>query len=413
MQPDSIFIPLIKIALVLGIMPGAVLYLVLLERKVAAWIQDRLGPNRIGPLGLGHAIADALKLLFKEDVTSPKTDTVLHRLAPIIILIPALCTIAVVPFGDTVTLFGVPVQLQIADVNIGVLYILSVASLGVYGVVLAGWASNSKYAFLGGIRSAAQLLSYEVPLGLSLLGVILLAGSLQLDDIVKEQAGTWFGIVPKWNIFVQPMAFLVFLICAFAETNRAPFDIAEAEQELVAGYHTEYSSIKWVMFFLAEYANMIVSSAVMATLFFGGWHFPYISEPNVTANTHELGTGGWVNAFIKIAVMTTKIGIFIFIFMWVRWTLPRFRFDQLMGLAWKVLVPIALVNLMAVGLTLNYAGRAPAVGSPIPSAVEVVLFVLNILGFALILFVIPWLARGARGQAGAAGRALAASAPGR
>jgi NADH-quinone oxidoreductase subunit H len=395
MSLETLLIPLIKISLVVGGMVGVIMYLIFLERKVAAWIQDRVGPNRVGPMGLLHAVADGLKLLFKEDVVPPGVDRPLYLLAPVVILIPALCTIAVVPFGDVVELFGYHVRLQIADVNIGVLYILAVASLGVYGIVLGGWSSNSKYAFLGGIRSAAQLLSYEVPLGLSLLGVILLAGSLQLDEIVYGQTGAFFW---RWNIFVQPLAFVVFLTCAFAETNRAPFDVAEAEQELVAGYHTEYSSMKWAMFFLAEYANMIVSSAVMATLFFGGWHFPFLAEPTyvpgpdgaLIANPDNLLGDGLPAALVKIGVFCAKVGLFLFLFMWVRWTLPRFKFDQLMGLAWKVLVPLAMANLVVVGLVL-YAG---AVADPhLTLAVRVVLFVLNVVGFVMILFVIPWLSK--------------------
>lgn len=388
---DSIPVSLIKIVVVLAVLMPTVLYLVLVERWVAAWIQDRVGPNRVGPLGLGHAIADAFKLLFKEDVTPPGVDRPIYLLAPIVILVPAFCTIAVIPFADAVTIFGTTTKLQIADINIGALYILSVASLGVYGIVLAGWGSNSKYAFLGGIRSAAQLISYEVPLGLSLLGIVLLAGTLQLDQIVLSQTGTWLLAVPKWNIFVQPLAFVVFITCAFAETNRAPFDVAEAEQELVAGYHTEYSSMKWVMFFLAEYSNMIVSSALMACLFFGGWHFPYIAEPGPG---NLLGTG-ILAGLVKVGVMCTKIFILIFLFMLVRWTLPRFRFDQIMSLAWKVLVPVALVNLLAVTFTI-WLTATPGSGGFLPSLMQWVLIALNVVGFVLVLYVIPGYVRGSK-----------------
>jgi len=371
--------PLVKISLVLGVMLGTIAYLIYFERKIAAWIQERVGPNRVGPLGLLQPLADGLKFLFKEDVTPPGVDRPLFILAPCAILIPALSTIAVVPFGDTVELFGKLIKLQIADVNIGVLYVISIGSLGVYGVVLGGYASNSKYAFLGGIRSAAQLLSYEVPLGLSLLGVLLLAGSLELDTITEAQTGTWLGFIPRWNVFVQPMAFLIFLICAFAESNRLPFDVAEAEQELVAGYHTEYSSMKFAMFFLAEYAHMIVASSIMAVMFFGGWHFPYIAEPG---ENNLLGTG-IVAALVKVGVFCGKVAFLLFLYMWVRWTLPRFRFDQIMSLAWKVLVPLALANLVATTLVLWAAPHSPSL----------LLFLVNVGGFALVLFVIPALSK--------------------
>jgi NADH-quinone oxidoreductase subunit H len=399
--------PLIKIIVLISILLPTVLYLVLLERWIAAWIQDRLGPNRVGPMGLGHAIADAFKLLFKEDVIPNGVDKPLYLLAPAIIVIPALCTIAVIPFADTVTAFGHTVRLQIADVNIGVLYILSIASLGVYGIVLGGWSSNSKYAFLGGIRSAAQLLSYEPALVLAVLGVVMLAGSLQLDDIVVYQSQTYLGVIPRWNIFVQPLAFVVFMTCAFAETNRAPFDVAEAEQELVAGYHTEYSSMKWVLFFVAEYSNMVVSSALMATLFFGGWHFPYLAEP--VGSARDLLGGGILGGLVKVGVFCAKTGAFLFVFMWVRWTLPRFKFNQIMSLAWKVLVPLALANIAAVALTLYLFARPGPDAGLLPTVAQVVLMALNVAGFALVLFVIPWLSRATTARRPAAA-ALAAAA---
>lgn len=391
---------LVKISLVLGVMLGTTAYLIYFERKIAAWIQDRIGPNRVGPLGLLQPIADGLKFLFKEDVTPPGVDKPLFRLAPVVIMVPALCTIAVIPWGDAVELFGRTIKLQIADINIGALYIVSIASLGVYGIVLGGWASNSKYAFLGGLRSAAQLISYEVPLGLSLLGVVLLAGSLRLDDITVAQTGTWFGFVPRWNVFIQPMAFLVFMICAFAENNRLPFDVAEAEQELVAGYHVEYSSMKFAMFFLAEYCSMITASCMMVVLFFGGWHFPWIAEPG-PANL--LGTG-LLSGLVKVMVFCGKVGFFLFLYMWIRWTLPRFRFDQLMSLAWKVLVPMALANIAVVALAIYWAKGDVGVGRAIPAMVQWTLLFANIIGFALVLYVIPKAAAALRGwrAAGAA-----------
>jgi NADH-quinone oxidoreductase subunit H len=385
---------LVKIALVLGVMLGTTAYLIYFERKIAAWIQDRIGPNRVGPLGLLQPIADGLKFLFKEDVTPPGVDRPLFRLAPVVIMIPALCTIAVVPWGDAIELFGRTIKLQIADVNIGVLYVLSVSSLGVYGIVLGGWASNSKYAFLGGLRSAAQLLSYEIPLALSLLGVVMLAGSLQLDDITREQTGTWFGFLPRWNVFIQPAAFLVFMICSFAENNRLPFDVAEAEQELVAGYHVEYSSMKFAMFFLAEYCNMIVASCLMVVLFFGGWHFPYIAE---AGGANLLGTG-LLSGLVKVGVFCGKVAAFLFFYMWVRWTLPRFRFDQLMGLAWKVLVPIALGNLVVVGLAIYWAKGDVGAGKGFPAMLQWLLLTANAAGFFLVLYVLPRAAAVLRGQ---------------
>jgi NADH-quinone oxidoreductase subunit H len=385
---------LVKIALVLGVMLLTTAYLIYFERKTAAWIQDRIGPNRVGPLGLLQPVADGLKFLFKEDVTPPGADRPLFRLAPVVIMIPALCTIAVVPWGDTIELFGRTVKLQIADVDIGVLYVLSIASLGVYGIVLGGWASNSKYAFLGGLRSAAQLLSYEVPLALSLLGVVLLAGSLQLDDVTRDQTGTWFGFVPRWNVFVQPMAFLVFMICALAENNRLPFDVAEAEQELVAGYHVEYSSMKFAMFFLAEYCNMITASCLMVVLFFGGWHLPLVAE---AGEANLLGTG-LLAGLVKVGVFCGKVAFFLFLYMWIRWTLPRFRFDQLMSLAWKVLVPLALANLTVVGLAIYWTRGDVGAGKAVPATLQWLLLIANAFGFFLVLYVLPRLTALLRGR---------------
>lgn len=334
-------ISLIKIAAVVGGLLGCVAYLVLAERKISAYIQNRLGPNRVGPWGLLQPLADGLKFLFKEDVIPGHVNRVLYLLAPPAILIPALMGFAVVPFGDTLTIMGREIRLQIASLNIGVLYILATASLGVYGVVLAGWASNSKYALLGGIRASAQMISYELSLGLSLIGVLMVAGTLELNEIVTSQATySLFGFLPRWNVFVQPLAFLIFTISAFAESNRLPFDLPESEQELVAGYHSEYSSMKFAMFFMAEYAHMITASAVIATLFFGGWHVPGMDPANTSLAA----------SLLKVAAFAVKTGCFLFLFLWVRWTLPRFRYDQVMRLGWKVLLPLAIANVFVTGI---------------------------------------------------------------
>ena len=336
---------LIKVIVVLAVLLGAVAYFVLAERKVSAFIQNRLGPNRVGPWGLLQPVADGLKFLFKEDIIPSRANLVVYLAAPPAILVPALMGFAVIPFGETMTLFGREVQLQIADVNVGILYILAMASLGVYGVVLGGWASNNKYALLGGIRASAQMISYELSLGLSLVGVLMISESLRLNDVVNVQAShTLFGFLPAWNVFTQPLAFVIFTASAFAEANRLPFDLPESEQELVAGYHTEYSSMKFAMFFMAEYAHMITASAVVATLFFGGWHVPWLIDPGDVSLMANL---------LKVAAFAAKTGFFMFLFLWVRWTLPRFRYDQVMWLGWRVLLPLSLLNVFVTGLILT------------------------------------------------------------
>ena len=338
---------LIKVVVMFGAILGCVAYLVLAERKVSAFIQNRLGPNRVGPWGLLQPLADGLKFLFKEDVIPLQVHRVIYLAAPPTILVPALMGFAVVPFGHTLSIFGRNIQLQVADLNIGVLYILALASLGVYGIVLGGWAANNKYALLGGLRAASQMISYELSLGLSLVGVLMVVGSLRLNDVVMAQAQyTILGFLPRWNVFTQPLGFLIFTVSAFAETNRLPFDLPESEQELVAGYHTEYSSMKFAMFFMAEYANMITSAAVIATLFFGGWHVPYLIEAGDTS---------LVAGLLKVLAFSVKTGFFLFLFIWVRWTLPRFRYDQVMRLGWKILLPLALANVFVTGLMLTLA----------------------------------------------------------
>ena len=305
--------------------------MVYVERKVAAMLQQRLGPYLVGPRGLLQPLADIVKLLFKEELRPGAADAFLFALAPIISATCAFAAFSVVPFGADTTLFGLlpeGLRLQVADVNVAVLVVFAVASMSVYGIVLAGWSSNSKYALLGGLRASAQMISYELSYGLALASVLVIAGSLSLTDIVNAQAGSWFRVVPRWIVFVQPVAFVIYLTAGVAETNRAPFDFPEAEQELVAGYHTEYSSMSFAMFFMAEYINMVTVSAVATDLFLGGWHGPFLPE-----------SLGWVWFLIKVAAI-------LFFYVWMRWTLPRYRYDQLMRFGWKVLLPLAVVNLL-------------------------------------------------------------------
>jgi NADH-quinone oxidoreductase subunit H len=336
-QVFDIVAALVKIIVFVHIVLIVTAYMPLVERKVSAWIQDRVGPNRVGPAGLLQPIADALKFIFKEDVVPGHVNKVLYVLAPAITVVPALMVLCVVPFGPPVEVMGRTVQLAIADLDIGILFVLAVSSLSVYGIVLAGWASNSKYPMLGGIRSSAQMISYEVCLGLSVVGIFMAAESLRMYDIVAYQTD---GV---WNVFTQPIGFIVFTIAAFAETNRLPFDMPEAETELVAGYHTEYSSMKFAMFFLAEYTAMFVFSALWTTLFLGGWDIPFVSDQALTS----LGNWGSLLGFLTFMAKTS---FFLFFYVWVRWTIPRFRFDQLMSLGWKVLLPLALVNIVITGL---------------------------------------------------------------
>ncbi len=312
-----------------------VLIMIYAERRVSAFMQGRLGPNRVGPQGLLQPIADGIKFLMKEDIIPAGVDKPVYLIAPAMLLIPALMTFAVIPFGSDISLFNRNISLQVADINIGILYILALTSIGVYGLVLAGWASNSKYPLIGGLRSSAQLISYELAMGLAIVSIVLLAGSLRLNDIVANQQGYIFS----WNICKQPLAFLIFLIAVYAETNRLPFDLTECEQELVGGYHTEYSSMKFAMFFMAEYANMITGAALTVTLFFGGWDVPFLNE----------NTMGILGVVLSVLSFIIKTAFFLFLYIWVRWTFPRFRYDQLMTLGWKVLLPLALINIFITG----------------------------------------------------------------
>ncbi len=332
---DSFLVPLLKIVVVLNATLVGVTYMVLLERKVIAWAQSRLGPMRVGPYGILQPVADAVKLMIKEDITPVRADKWVFTAAPIIAMVPALIVYAVIPFGPEVSLFGRQVTLYITDINVGLLYVVSVASVGVYGIILAGYASNSKYPLLASLRASAQLISYEVAVTLTLVSVILVAGSLSMVSIVRaqESMGVWFA-------FIQPVAFVIFFIGGLAETNRAPFDLPEAEQELTGGFHTEYSGMRFALFFLAEYANMIVVSSVATTLFLGGWLRPF---PNVEWLSFLGVIPSW-------AWFLLKSFVFLYIFIWVRATLPRYRYDQLMRLGWKVLIPLAILNLVVTGI---------------------------------------------------------------
>jgi NADH-quinone oxidoreductase subunit H len=437
--------PFLPIALVsLAVMLGSVAYMILAERKIAAWTQDRVGPNRTGlgfgiiPFlkdfhfwGLGQPMADGLKFFLKEDYKPKGVDTFLFTLAPIILMTVIMIAAAVIPWGGIIqsthtadisaavassqtslqaaeslvpwwaTMHGEPSftnsgttatvnyrwAFQVANLNIGVLFVLAALSLAVYGVVLGGWASNNKYSFLGGMRATANMISYEIPLGACVLCIVLLVGSLDLGVIVEKQAHSWFGILPAWNIFTQPIAFILFLVCIHAEANRAPFDIAEAEQELVGGYHTEYSSMRFALFFLAEYMGMIATSALCVALFFGGWHLPGLTgtvdptNPAVTTSIFE--------AILRSGVFFAKTLGIIFIFMWVRWSLPRFRFDQIMLLAWRTMIPLSLLLLIGTTLVIYFWADAPRPLGQVPPLMALMLAGANIAAFVLVMLVAP------------------------
>ncbi len=362
------FSTIITIVVIFGALQGMAGFLVYVERRFCALMQNRIGPNRVGPAGLLQVLADGLKFIMKEEFVPRYADKVLFIVAPAIGMVCAMLAFAVVPFGPVepapilaayaseeafktaLKTYEDSYQFVIAkNVNIGVLFILAVSSLTVYGIILGGWASNNKYSLLGGLRSSAQIISYEIPLGLSILGVVLISGSLNLERIIWHQAvgdqaapASGFSSLFGWNIWIQPLAFLLFMISAFAECNRLPFDLPETEQELVGGYHTEYNGIKLAFFFLGEYTHMVTSSFLMVILFFGGWHFPFIAEAD----------SGWI---FKLIVFIVKMSLFILFFMLIRWTIPRFRFDQLMSLAWKVFIPMALLNLVAVMIVKEFS----------------------------------------------------------
>ena len=337
---ENFLIPAVKIGILLNVILGVVAYVTLLERKVIAFMQARLGPRRVGFHGILQPIADVLKLFIKEDITPAKADRLVFFLAPIITLVPALISLAVIPFaGDAIEVFGYQVTPWIADVNIGLLYLLAISSLGVYGIILGGWASNSKYPLLGALRSTAQMISYEVPLGFSLIGVLMLAGTASMVGIVEAQrdAHVWF-LVP------QAVGFFIYMICGIAETNRAPFDLPEAETELVAGFHTEYSGMKFAFFFLAEYINMLIVSAIAVTLFLGGWMRPF---PNVEALAWlNFGLDSISPALAGLFWFGVKIFCVLFLYLWLRATFPRYRYDQLMQIGWKWMIPLSLLNVV-------------------------------------------------------------------
>lgn len=335
---------LVLIAIIITASLVIAMYATYGERKVAAWMQDRRGPSRAGPFGLLQPLADGLKLFFKEEIIPTSSSKFLFILGPSLAMLTAMMTCAVVPWGGHLELFGRNINLQIADVNVAILYIFAVVSLGVYGIMIGGWASNNKFSLMAAMRGASQVISYELPMGLSLIALLMVTGSLSLRDMVDQQ------IAGHWNILYQPLGFLIFFVCAMAECNRAPFDLPEAENELNMGYHQEYSSMKLGFYLFAEYINMFISSAIMATLFWGGYDVPFFDE------AAHADWGNWL-AVIGIISFLAKIFIFIFVFMWIRWTLPRFRYDQLMNLGWKGLIPLALVNLVITGAVVLYLNK--------------------------------------------------------
>jgi len=321
---QDFLILLLKMLIIFGGVMGGLAYMSLLERRLMAFVQMRPGPNRVGPQGLLQPIADGLKFLFKEQTVPTQANILLYYLAPVISLIPALLSLSVIPFGP---------DLKIADISVSLLFIFAVTSLGVYGIVIGGWSSNSKYPLMGAMRSSAQMVSYELSLTLSVVGVLMIANTLSLNEIVKTQQGAWFGFIPRWNILLQPVAFVVYMLSGIAETNRLPFDLAESEQELVAGWHTEYSGMKLAMFLLAEYANMVTVCALATTMFLGGWNGPLFGP-------------AWMQMALPTLWFLAKMAILILFYMLMRATIPRFRYDQLMHFGWKVLLPLALANIL-------------------------------------------------------------------
>ena len=332
----------ILVVIVFAVSLGVAAYMTWGERKIAAILQDRVGPNRAGPFGLFQPLADGLKMFMKEEMIPGTSNKILFILGPCFFMLTACMTGVVIPWGSGLTIDGVTYPMQITDINIGLLYMIGVVSLGVYGIMIGGWASNNKYSLMGALRASSQMISYEIAMGLALIALVMWTGTLSLGEIALQQDEGYA------NIIYQPLGFIIFMICAFAETNRAPFDLPESESELVGGYHTEYSSMKLGFFLFAEYINMFISSAVMATLYFGGYNFPF---------QHELGLEGNTLAILQTVALFAKILIFIFIFMWVRWTLPRFRYDQLMSLGWKVLLPLALLNIFLTGIGMYIFGK--------------------------------------------------------
>ena len=324
----------ILILLVVGLSFFIAMYTTYAERKVAAWLQDRRGPNRAGPFGIFQPLADGGKLFFKEEIIPLSSNKFLFILGPAIAMLTALLTSSVIPWGTSFEIFGVHVTPQVADIDMGILFVFGVVSVGVYGIMIGGWASNNKFSLMAAVRGASQMVSYELPMGLSLIAVLFMTGSLRMSDIVANQ------VENGWHVLYQPLGFLIFFVCALAECNRTPFDLPEAENELNFGYHQEYSSMKLGFYLFAEYINMFISSAVITTVYFGGYDIPFVNEAN-------WGLPDWAMALISFSVLMAKITFFLFLFLWIRWTIPRFRYDQLMTLGWKKLIPLALVNMIA------------------------------------------------------------------
>lgn len=318
------------------------------ERKVAAFLQDRIGPDRAGPFGIFQPLADGLKFIMKEEIIPVESNRFLFIAGPCIAMLTALMAGVIIPWGGTLTFGDNQYSLQIADLNVGILYVFGVVSIGVYGIMIGGWASNNKFSLLGAIRASAQMISYEIAMGLSIIALIIMTNTLSLGEISAQQAGGTGGDWNFWNVVYQPVGFLIFIICAFAECNRTPFDLPECEAELVGGYHTEYSSMKLGFYLFAEYINMFVSSAVMATLYFGSYNFPFMNDLGLSQNAITI---------IGTLILFGKISFFIFFFMWIRWTIPRFRYDQLMNLGWKVLIPLAIVNIFVTALAITFFGN--------------------------------------------------------
>ncbi|HVW94714.1 MAG TPA: NADH-quinone oxidoreductase subunit NuoH [Mucilaginibacter sp.] len=345
MEVADIIIKIVLVVIIFAISLVIAMYSTYAERKVAAFFQDRIGPNRAGPWGILQPLADGGKMFLKEEIIPANSNTFLFIAGPSLALLTSCIGSAVIPWGQTLTIGSHVIPLQVADINVGVLYIFGVVSLGVYGIMIGGWASNNKYSLLGAIRAASQNISYEISMGLSIIALLMVTQTLSLKDIAAQQHGFWAHGWFTWNAFKQPLGFLLFIVCAFAETNRAPFDLPECETELIGGYHTEYSSMKLGFYLFAEYINMFVSSAVMATLYFGGYNFPFMDQLGLSANLITI---------LGVVALFIKIFLFIFFFIWVRWTLPRFRYDQLMDLGWKALIPLAIVNIIITGLWMTF-----------------------------------------------------------
>ena len=341
----DIVIKFILVVIIFALSLVIAMYSTYAERKIAAYFQDRIGPNRAGPFGILQPLADGGKMFLKEEIIPTNASAFLFIAGPSLAILTACIGSAVIPWGQKLTIGSHVIDLQVADINVGILYIFGIVSLGVYGVMIGGWASNNKYSLLGAIRAASQNISYEISMGLSIIALLMVTGTLSLREIAEQQHGFWSHGWFTWNVFRQPLGFLLFIICAFAETNRTPFDLPECETELIGGYHTEYSSMKMGFYLFAEYINMFVSSAVMATLYFGGYNFPMM---------HHLGLSDNLVAILGVVALFIKIFAFIFFFMWVRWTIPRFRYDQLMDLGWKVLIPLAIANIVITGIVITF-----------------------------------------------------------